>query len=128
MKIFFSAVYASPADIPRMAREAEETGYDGLWVAETRHDPFTGLALAAQATSHISLRTGVAVALARNPMIIATLSNDIQLISQGRFQLGIGSQIKAHIVRRFSMPWSRPNASALRVKQLRADPVLGRAA
>jgi probable F420-dependent oxidoreductase len=110
MKIFFSAVYASPTDVPRMAREAEEIGYDGLWVAETRHDPFTGLALAAQATSRISLRTGIAVAFARNPMTMASLANDIQLISNGRFQLGLGSQIKAHIVRRFSMPWSRPAA------------------
>lgn len=110
MKVFFSAVYAPPSDLPRIARDAEELGYDGIWVSETRHDPFTGLALAARATSHISLRTGLAVAFARNPMTMATLANDIQLISNGRFQLGLGSQIKAHIVRRFSMPWSRPAA------------------
>ncbi|MBO0805539.1 MAG: TIGR03617 family F420-dependent LLM class oxidoreductase [Nocardiopsaceae bacterium] len=110
MKIFFVAVHASPAEVSRIARQAEELGYDGLWASEIRHDPFTGLAMASQVTERLSLRTGLAVAFARNPMTTATLANDIQLASEGRFGLGLGTQIKAHIVRRFSMPWQRPVA------------------
>jgi probable F420-dependent oxidoreductase len=69
---------------------------------------FTSLALAARATSRITLQTAIAVAFARNPMSVAILANDLQLISAGRFQLGLGSQIKSHIERRFAMPWSHP--------------------
>jgi probable F420-dependent oxidoreductase len=108
MKICFATVYASPDDLASTAVAAEELGYDGLWASETRHDPFTGLAIAAKLTSRISLRTGLAVAFARNPMTMATLANDLQLVSEGRFHLGLGSQLKAHIMRRFSMPWSQP--------------------
>jgi probable F420-dependent oxidoreductase len=110
MKLCFVSIYGRPDQMARMARDAEEMGYDGLWVSETKHDPFTGLAIAAQATSRISLRTGLAVAFARNPMSMATVANDVQLASRGRFHLGLGSQIKAHILRRFCMEWSHPVA------------------
>jgi probable F420-dependent oxidoreductase len=90
------------------AREVEAAGYDGAWSAETGHDPFLPLALAAGATEHLRLGTGIAVAFARNPMNLAVLANDLQLLSEGRFMLGLGSQIKPHITKRFSMPWSHP--------------------
>ena len=86
----------------------EERGYDGIWVAETAHDPFLPLLLAAQDTEHLDLGTAIAVAFARNPMTLAQVSWDLQAASEGRFILGLGSQIKAHITRRFSMPWSHP--------------------
>ena len=90
------------------AAEQEERGYDGVWSAETSHDPFLPLLLAAQATEKIDLGTGIAVAFARNPMTLAQVSWDLQAASQGRFILGLGSQIKPHITKRFSMPWSHP--------------------
>lgn len=110
MKVFFVAVHAHGSAVARIARQSEDLGYDGVWVSEIRHDPFVGLAMAAQVTSRIMLRTGLAVAFARNPMTMATLANDVQLAAAGRFCLGLGTQIKAHIMRRFSMPWGRPVA------------------
>lgn len=92
------------------AREMEAAGYDGLWTAETSHDPFFPLLLAAQGTERAELGTGIAVAFARNPMILANIGYDLQSYSKGRFILGLGSQIEAHITRRFSMPWSQPAA------------------
>ena len=91
-------------------RRRRAAGYDGTIVPETQHDPFVALALAARATERITLTSGIAVAFARNPMTTAMAANDIQTISQGRFVLGLGSQVKAHIERRFSMPWSHPAA------------------
>ena len=90
------------------ARRAEEEGYDGVWSAEVGHDPLLILAGAAMATSRIELGTGIVVAFARSPMITATMANDVQLLSQGRLLLGLGSQIKPHIEKRYSMPWSHP--------------------
>jgi probable F420-dependent oxidoreductase len=92
------------------ALEAEAAGYDGVWAAETSHDPFLGLLLAAEATERIQLGTSIAVAFARNPMTTAMTANDLQAYSQGRFILGLGSQIKPHITKRFSMEWSHPAA------------------
>ncbi|CAN5380046.1 LLM class F420-dependent oxidoreductase [soil metagenome] len=103
-------VAITPLDGERGAVAAEATGYDGTIVPETQHDPFVGLALAARATQRITLTSGIAVAFARSPMTTAMAANDIQLISEGRFVLGLGSQVKAHIERRFSMPWSHPAA------------------
>jgi probable F420-dependent oxidoreductase len=107
---FAASVGASPLETEAAAVTAEKEGYDGFGAVETRHDVFTTLALAARATSRITLQSAIAVAFARNPMSLAVLANDVQLISEGRFQLGIGSQVKAHIERRFAMPWSRPAA------------------
>lgn len=93
---------------PDEAVRAERLGYDTAWMPEIKHDPFCSLTLAASRTERIKLGTAVSVAFARSPMLLATLANDLQLYSEGRFRLGIGSQVKAHITRRFSMPWSAP--------------------
>ena len=78
--------------------------------AETAHDPFLPLAIAAEHTERIELATGIAVAFARTPMVTAYTANDLHRASNGRFILGLGSQIKPHIEKRFSMPWSHPAA------------------
>lgn len=105
-----ASISADPASVEAAAAAAEAHGYDGFAVAETRHDAFVSLTLAARATTSITLQSGIAVAFARNPMSLAIQANDIQLLAQGRFQLGIGSQVRPHIERRFSMPWSHPAA------------------
>src|SRR4051794_36451598 len=92
------------------ARAAEAAGYDGWFAVETQVDPFLAAAIAAERTERIEAGTGIAVALARNPMTVALQANDIQALSGGRFILGLGSQIKPHITRRYSMPWSKPAA------------------
>lgn len=92
------------------ARAAEALGYDGAWAAEVNSDPFLPLTLAADATSAIQLGTSIAVAFARSPMTLAYTANDLQRFSRGRLALGLGSQVKAHVTRRFSMPWSKPAA------------------
>ena len=92
------------------AAAQEARGYDGLFSAETSHDPFFPLLLAAGETEKIELGTAIAVAFARNPMTLAQTSWDLQAMSKGRFILGLGSQIKPHITKRFSMPWSHPSA------------------
>jgi len=92
----------------RSARELQDAGYRGVWTAETSHDPFLPLLLAAQTTDGIDLGTSIAVAFARNPMTLASTANDLHAFSGGRFILGLGSQIKPHITKRFSMPWSHP--------------------
>ncbi len=98
----------NPSDAIETARRAEDDGFDGLWCAEASHDPFLPLLLAAEHTERIQLGTGIAVAFARNPMTTAVVANDLQQFSKGRFLLGLGSQIKPHIEKRFSMPWSHP--------------------
>ncbi|MBT6274447.1 MAG: LLM class F420-dependent oxidoreductase [Chromatiales bacterium] len=92
------------------ARELEEMGYAGLKSIETSHDPFLPLVAAAESTSSIDLITGIAVAFARSPMTVANVGHDLQAASKGRFVLGLGSQIKPHIEKRYSMPWSSPAA------------------
>ena len=90
------------------ASELERAGYSGGWTAETNHDPFLPLVLAAEHTTTLELGTGIAVAFARNPMTLANIGWDLHSYSQGRFILGLGSQIKPHITKRFSMEWSHP--------------------
>ncbi len=92
------------------ARALEDAGLDGGFSFEGPHDPFFPLVLAAQATTRLELGTSVAIAFARNPMLVAQLAWDLQAFSRGRFSLGLGSQVRAHIERRFSQPWSRPAA------------------
>ena len=102
-----------PADLSKAAQAAkdvEAAGYSGAWTAETAHDPFLPLAVAAEHTERIELGTSIAVAFARNPMLLANLGWDLQAFSKGRFVLGLGSQIKPHIEKRFSMEWSHPAA------------------
>src|SRR5580692_8180265 len=97
-----------PSGIAQQAQRAEAAGYDGVWSAETNHDPFLPIAVGAAATEKLEFGTGIAVAFARNPMTLAVLANDLQLLTKGRLMLGMGSQIKPHITKRFSMPWSHP--------------------
>ena len=92
------------------AREAEAAGFSGGWTAETSHDPFLPLLLAAEHTTDLEIGTSIAVAFARSPMTLANTAWDLQAYSKGRFILGLGSQIKPHITKRFSMPWSSPAA------------------
>jgi probable F420-dependent oxidoreductase len=92
------------------ARASEAAGYDGIWAVETNQDPFLTLLLAAEHTERIEIGTGIAVAFARNPMTLAQSAHDLQRFSDGRFLLGLGSQIRPHITKRFSMEWSRPAA------------------
>ena len=93
-------------DIPATARDLEARGYAAVWASEVDHDPFLPLLSAAQATDRLGIGTAIAVAFARSPMT----AYDLQRYSQGRFVLGLGTQIRAHIERRFSMPWSAPVA------------------
>ncbi len=95
-------------EVAPAARSAEALGFDGLISAEIAHDPFIPLALAALATERIQLSTGIAVAFPRSPMLTAQLAWDLQAESRGRFVLGLGSQVKGHIERRFSVPWTAP--------------------
>ena len=101
----------TPLDISRVgadARLVEEMGYDGLVTEETKDDPYVIMALAAQATTRLRLTTGVAMAFPRSPTITAMSAWSLQKLSKGRFTLGLGSQVKGHIQRRFGMAWSPP--------------------
>jgi probable F420-dependent oxidoreductase len=109
MKIDASLMY-DPLRNGVMAAELETLGFDGVYSFEGKHDAFMSLAAAATSTQRMDLMTSVAIAFARNPMSIAYLANDLQLMSAGRFILGLGTQVKAHIERRYSMPWSKPAA------------------
>jgi probable F420-dependent oxidoreductase len=92
------------------AQSAESAGFDGVASHEMAHDPFLPLVAAATATSRVDLITGIAVAFARSPMTVAVTASDLQRLSGGRMILGLGTQVKAHITRRYSMPWSHPAA------------------
>jgi probable F420-dependent oxidoreductase len=98
------------AAVPPRVRELERAGYDGVATAEIANDPFLPLVLAAEHSERLELSTSIAVAFARNPMLLAQTAHDLNAWSRGRMILGLGSQIRAHITRRFSMPWSRPAA------------------
>jgi probable F420-dependent oxidoreductase len=97
-------------DLAEAAARHESCGVKRLWLGETSHDVFLQSLRALQATSRIEVGTSIAVAFARSPMNVAYLANDLQLCSGGRFTLGLGTQVKAHIQRRFGMPWSDPAA------------------
>ena len=97
-------------DIATTARDLQARGYAGVWASEVDHDPFLPLLTAAQATDRLQVGTAIAVAFARSPMTLAMTAYDLQQYSRGRFVLGLGTQIKPHIERRFSMPWSAPVA------------------
>jgi probable F420-dependent oxidoreductase len=92
------------------ARTLEDSGFDGLWTTETPHDPYLPLVVAALATSKITVGTGIATAFTRSPMVTALTAWDIQKASNGRFILGLGSQVKAHNARRYSTPVERPGS------------------
>jgi probable F420-dependent oxidoreductase len=97
-------------NMERTVRTSEALGFAGLWTSETKHDAFLPLAIAAGGTRRMDLGTSVAIAFSRSPMEIAQTAWDLQDLSDGRFILGLGTQVKAHITRRFSMPWGRPAA------------------
>jgi len=97
-------------DMAAEAAELESQGADIASTIETGHDPLIQLAIAATGTERIRLMTGIAVAFARSPMTLALAAHDVNSLSRGRLMLGIGSQIKPHIEKRYSMPWSKPAA------------------
>jgi probable F420-dependent oxidoreductase len=97
-------------DLAGTARDLEARGYAALWASEVDHDPFLQLFGAGQATGRMQVGTAIAVAFARSPMTLATTAHDLQRYTRGRFVLGLGTQIKPHVERRFSMPWSAPAA------------------
>lgn len=103
-------VDAELSGVADVARAAEDVGYDGVWVTEAKHDPFLALALAAEPTREVQLGTAVAVAFPRSPTHIAQTAHELHQHSNGRFILGLGSQVKAHVERRFGSTWTRPVA------------------
>lgn len=110
MMIDSALLTSDPVTIGSAALRLETLGFDGIQSFEGPHDPFLPLALAAQATQRVQLTTAIAIAFARNPMVCAVTANDLQLLARGRFILGLGTQIRPHIERRFSERWSKPNA------------------
>lgn len=101
-------------EVPAIAEAVEDMRFDGLWSSETQHDPFLPLALIAEHTSEIRFGTAVAIAFARSPANVAHMAWDLSAASQGRFILGLGTQVKAHIQRRFGMPWPESPVGKLR--------------
>jgi probable F420-dependent oxidoreductase len=97
-----------------LARRAEEEGFDALWTQETSHDPFLPHTLIAEYTSTLKMGTGIAVAFSRSPMTLAYTAWDLAAQSNGRFMLGLGTQVKAHIERRFGMEWPESVTAKLR--------------
>ena len=110
MKIDAGLMITDLGNVPGRVRKLEATGYDAAVTAEIANDPFLALTLAAEHSERIELMTSIAVAFSRNPMTLAQTSHDLNAYSKGRFILGLGSQIRPHITKRFSMPWSAPAA------------------
>jgi len=108
LKVDAEVAMGEPADAAELARKAEAFDFDCFWVNETKHDPFLQLALAAGATERIGLGTSIALAFTRSPTTLAYTAWDLQSISKGRLILGLGSQVKGHIERRFGMKWEAP--------------------
>ena len=108
MRVLYHLTTSDLKNIPEEARWAESMGYEGLCTDESAHDPFFPLLLASGATSHVSLETRVAIAFPRSPMVVAYSAMDLQGFSGGRFRLGLGTQVKGHIQRRFSAEWGSP--------------------
>jgi probable F420-dependent oxidoreductase len=101
-------VYRSLREIPEIARAAERLGFDGLWTSETDHDAFLGAAVAAEHSTRLVIGTSIALAFTRSPTALAYTAWDLGQLSGGRFVLGLGTQVRGHIVRRFGMPWDPP--------------------
>jgi probable F420-dependent oxidoreductase len=101
-------------EVPAIARAAEQIGFKALWSAETMHDPFLAAALIGEHTQQMQFGTAVAIAFARSPATLAYTAWDLASASQGRFILGLGTQVKAHIQRRFGMPWPDSPVNKLR--------------
>jgi probable F420-dependent oxidoreductase len=110
MQVYTTAPLEDPRDARTLYPHLEEIGYDGAFSFEAKHDPFLPLAVASEHTKNLRLGTAIAIAFARNPMNLANLAYGTQNITGGRFFLGLGSQVRPHILHRFSMPWSKPAA------------------
>jgi probable F420-dependent oxidoreductase len=108
MNIYTTAPLEDPRKARTLYKELEDIGYDGGFSFEAKHDPFLAAAVAAEHTTTLRLGTAIAIAFARNPMNLANLGYDMQSISGGRYVLGLGSQVKPHIEKRFSSTWSHP--------------------
>lgn len=121
MRILTTVPHDDLRKVPEAARQIERAGFSGIISMENKHDPFLPLAVAATVTEGVELCTAVAIAFSRSPMVVANLSWDLNEASRGRFVLGLGSQVKAHNERRFSVAWAPP-APRLReyVQALRA--------
>jgi probable F420-dependent oxidoreductase len=96
------------SEAARLVRQAEALGFDGAWTSETQHDAFLPLVLAAEHTTRMELGTSIAVAFPRSPVTTAHIAWDLAALSQGRFILGLGTQVKGHIERRYGLPWDSP--------------------
>ena len=118
MRIDASLPQVPLPEVPAVARAAEELGFDALWTSETRHDPFLACALIAEHTSRLQFGTAIAVSFARSPANLAYLAWDLAAQSGGRFILGLGTQVKAHIERRFGLHWPDSVTSKLREQVL----------
>jgi probable F420-dependent oxidoreductase len=108
MRVVYSLQSRNLNAVAAEAAWAESIGYDGVATNETAHDPFLPLAVAATTTSHVTLETHVAIAFPRSPMVLAYTARDLQDASGGRFRLGLGTQVKGHIERRFATRWGSP--------------------
>lgn len=108
MRVDFYYPPGSPLGARSAAEHAASVGYDGFFTAETTHDPFLPLVMAADTAPELDLGTSIAVAFPRSPMVTAMISWDLAEASGGKFILGLGTQIKAHITRRFSTEWDSP--------------------
>lgn len=108
MRVFTTAPQQDLRRVPEAARAAEAEGYDGIISMENQHDPFLALAVAGVATERVELHTGVAISFARTPMAVAQVGWDLAGSTGGRFVIGLGSQVRAHNERRFSVPWTPP--------------------
>ena len=108
MKLDTGLLASSLNDVPQAAKVAEDMGFEALWSVETSHDPFLPLALAAEHTRRIKLGTSIAVAFPRSPMVLAQIGWDLQAQSDGRFILGLGTQVRGHNERRFGIKWEQP--------------------
>lgn len=115
LRIYTTAPLEDPRDARATFPALERAGYDGAFSFEAKHDPFLPLAVAAEHTTRLALGTAVAIAFARNPMTLANLGYDLQLLTGGRFLFGLGTQVRPHIERRFGAVWSEP---ARRMREL----------
>jgi len=108
MKMDVEIAVDSPSEAGALSRKAEQYGFDCVWVNETKHDPFVQLAVAAAETQRIMVGTSIALAFTRSPTTLAYTAWDLQSLSSGRMILGLGSQVKGHIERRFGFKWEPP--------------------
>ena len=110
MELDLYCTHPHPTKIGEIARQAQAAGFAGLWVTEAGHNPYIAWALAAEAADRLVIGTDVAIAFPRSPMVTAQAAWDLAALSGGRFILGLGTQVKAHLEKRFSVPGDRPAA------------------